>query len=134
MNAHARKILVVDDFEIVRRVMRDSLEKVGLTDVDEAEDGPRALQMLKTADSSGAPYAMVFCDWNMPGMNGLDVLNECRKHETLKDMPFIMVTAESEQDAIVKALQAGATDYVIKPVTPDVLQRKALRLMARVEY
>lgn len=134
MTAHARKILLVDDFEIVRRVIRDSLEKVGLTAVDEAEDGIRALQMLKSAEANGTPYAMIFCDWNMPGMTGLEVLNECRKHEVLKDVPFIMVTAESEQDAIVKALQAGATDYVMKPVAPDVLQRKALRLMARAEY
>lgn len=133
MSSKARKILLVDDFEIVRRVIRESLEKVGLTSVDEAEDGLKAMTMLTSAQKSGEPYMLVFCDWNMPGMTGLEVLIECRRTDGFRDLPFIMVTAESEQDAVIKALQAGATDYVIKPVTPDVLQRKALRVLARTE-
>lgn len=133
MAKKAGKILLVDDFEIVRRVIRDSLEKVGFTSIEEADDGLKAMAMLNSAQESGAPYSMVFCDWNMPGMTGLEVLIECRKSENFKTLPFVMVTAESEQGAMITAIQAGATDYIIKPVTADVLQRKALRLLAKLD-
>lgn len=133
MMKKAGKILLVDDFEIVRRVIRDSLEKIGLTTIEEADDGLKAMAMLNSALQSGTPYSIVFCDWNMPGMTGLEVLIECRKSESFKTLPFVMVTAESEQDAMIAAIQAGATDYIIKPVTADVLQRKALRILAKLE-
>ena len=112
------KFLVVDDSSTIRRILTSALNTAGYTDVDTAADGKEALDKC-TADPS---IGCVLSDWNMPVMNGYDFLVAFRAMNTTT--PFIMVTTESEKASIVKAVQAGATNYVVKPFTPEILLEK----------
>jgi two-component system chemotaxis response regulator CheY len=112
------KFLVVDDSSTIRRIIVAALQGAGYTDVDTAADGKEALDKCK-ADSS---IDVVLSDWNMPVMNGYDFLVAFRSFNTTA--PFLMVTTESEKASIVKAVQAGATNYVVKPFTPEILLEK----------
>lgn len=113
------RILVVDDFSTMRRIVRGILKRLGYRDIDEAEDGQSALKMLKQV-----PYQLVICDWNMPVMTGLDLLKAVRADEELKSIPFLMVTAEAKKENILAAIQAGVSNYVVKPFTEEVLSKK----------
>ncbi|MGZ3770807.1 MAG: response regulator [Bdellovibrio sp.] len=126
------KILLVDDFEMVRVMLRNTLEGLGYTDIEEAEDGRVALVKIKEAQKNSIPYEMVFCDWNMPDVTGLEVLESCRGQLEFKSLPIVMVTAESERQQVVRALKAGATDYIVKPVTPEILEKKINQIIARL--
>lgn len=127
------KILLVDDFEMVRVMLRNILEGLGYLDIEEAEDGRMALSKIKEALKNNTPYEMVFCDWNMPDVTGLEVLESCRGQSEFKSLPIVMVTAESERAQVVKALKAGATDYIVKPVTPEILEKKINGIMVRIQ-
>jgi two-component system, chemotaxis family, chemotaxis protein CheY len=127
------RILVVDDFEMVRVMLKRCLNTLGYADVHEAVDGKQALQMITKADQAGTPFGLVFADWNMPHMSGLDLLQACRADGRLKQLPFVMVTAESERQFVVQALNAGATDYIIKPFSEETLQKKIEKIGARLK-
>ena len=90
------RILIVDDFETVRLFLRNALNQIGIENINEAGDGREALQMIQEYKKSGEPFEMIFCDWNMPEMTGLELLQELRKTAEFKTLPFVMVTAESE--------------------------------------
>lgn len=126
------RILLVDDFEIVRMMLKSALSDLGYSNVEEAEDGKIALRMLKEAHASGRPFNLVFCDWNMPEVSGIEVLETCRMTPEFVSLPIIMVTAEADQENVVRAVRAGATDYVVKPIAPDVLERKVNKIIAKI--
>jgi len=122
------KILVVDDFSTMRRIVKNVLKQLGFENLEEAEDGAQALAKLKTGG-----YGFVVSDWNMPNMDGLEMLKEVRKDPALKDLPMLMVTAEAEKDKVVTAIQAGVNNYVVKPFTAEVFKEKMDRIFEKLE-
>ena len=122
------KFLVVDDFSTMRRIVRNLLKELGYTNVDEAEDGSVALDKLR-----GGDVDFVVSDWNMPNMNGLDLLKAIRSAGTLKRVPVLMVTAEAKKENIVAAAQAGASGYVVKPFTAATLEQKLAKIFQSLE-
>lgn len=113
------KILVVDDMVTMRRIVKNILKQLGFGNIDEAENGQEALQKLR-ADTFG----FVVSDWNMPVMTGIDMLRAIRADEKLKTIPVLMVTAEAQQSNLVEAVQAGVSNYIVKPFTAETLQEK----------
>lgn len=121
------KILIVDDFSTMRRIIKNLLRDLGFTNTEEADDGLTALPMLERGN-----YDFLVTDWNMPGMSGIDLLRKVRAHDTLKSMPVLMVTAEAKRDQIIEAAQAGVNGYVVKPFTAQVLKEKIEKIFERV--
>ncbi|MCD6296697.1 MAG: chemotaxis response regulator CheY [Deltaproteobacteria bacterium] len=113
------EVLVVDDFATMRRILKNILRQIGFTNISEADDGKSALNMLKKQK-----FDLVLCDWNMPEMPGIELLKKVRADDGLKDMPFVMVTAEAQKDNIIQAVQAGVSNYVVKPFTAETISEK----------
>ena len=126
------KILIVDDFETVRLFLRNALNQIGIENIEEAADGREALQLISAAKKSGEQFDLIFCDWNMPEMTGLELLKELRKTSDFKNLPFVMVTAESETASVSNAVKAGTTDYITKPFTVDGLREKIETIFSRL--
>jgi two-component system chemotaxis response regulator CheY len=118
------KILVVDDFSTMRRIIRNLLKELGFTNVHEAEDGVDALAKLRTEHN----FQFVVSDWNMPNMSGIDLLRTIRADALLKHLPVLMVTAEAKRENIIEAAQAGASGYVVKPFTSATLNEKLQKI------
>ncbi|WP_323846756.1 chemotaxis response regulator CheY [Microbulbifer magnicolonia] len=121
------KILVVDDFPTMRRIVRSLLKELGFTNVEEAEDGQEGLSKL-----AGGGFGFVVSDWNMPNLNGLDMLKQIRADESTKALPVLMVTAEAKKDNIVAAAQAGANGYIVKPFTAATLEEKLNKIFEKL--
>ncbi|MDC0602533.1 chemotaxis response regulator CheY [Aliiglaciecola sp.] len=121
------KILVVDDFSTMRRIIKNLLKDLGFTNVQEADDGSTALPMLQQGD-----FDFVVTDWNMPGMQGIDLLRAIRADDSLKHLPVLMVTAEAKKEQIVAAAQAGVNGYVVKPFTAATLKEKLDKIFERL--
>ncbi|NYT65066.1 chemotaxis response regulator CheY [Alcaligenaceae bacterium] len=113
------KILIVDDFPTMRRIIKNLLKDLGYENVDEAEDGVMGLEKLRNGN-----FDFVVSDWNMPNMDGLVMLKEIRADAALSKLPVLMVTAEAKKENIIAAAQAGANGYVVKPFTAAVLEEK----------
>ncbi|MBI5344529.1 MAG: chemotaxis response regulator CheY [Deltaproteobacteria bacterium] len=113
------KILVVDDFSTMRRIIRNILREIGYTNVDEADDGSTALEKLK-----GGKFDFVVTDWNMPIMPGIELLKAIRLDPALKATPVLMVTAEAQKENVLLAVQAGVDNYIVKPFTAAALKEK----------
>jgi two-component system chemotaxis response regulator CheY len=113
------KVLVVDDFATMRKIIRNVLKQIGFEDITEAEDGTTALQLLKTEK-----VGLVVTDWNMPNMSGLDLLRNIRQNSQFGNVPVLMVTAEGLRENVLEAVKAGVSNYVVKPFTAEVLQEK----------
>ncbi len=126
MNANM-KILVVDDFATMRRIIKSLLQELGYSQIQEADDGASALPMLK----SGA-FDFVVTDWNMPGMTGIALLKAIRAEPALKALPVLMVTAENTREQIIEAAQNGVNGYVVKPFTAATLKEKIDRIFERL--
>lgn len=124
------KVLLVDDFDLVRTMLRRMLSELGITQIDDARDGEEALAKIAREAEAGQPYGAVFLDWNMPKKNGFEVLQACRARPEMKETPIVMVTAEGEKKHVIKALSFGATDYIVKPCSADILKTKIARLNA----
>jgi two-component system chemotaxis response regulator CheY len=122
------KILVVDDFPTMRRIVRNLLKELGFTNVDEAEDGAIGLEKLK-----GGRYGFVVSDWNMPNMDGLAMLQAIRADPAMVKLPVLMVTAEAKKENIIAAAQAGANGYVVKPFTAVTLEEKITKIFEKIE-
>jgi two-component system chemotaxis response regulator CheY len=122
------KFLVVDDFSTMRRIVRNLLKELGYSNVDEAEDGAMALSKLKNEQ-----FDFVISDWNMPVMNGLDMLKSIRADAALAKLPVLMVTAEAKKENIIAAAQAGANGYVVKPFTAATLDEKLAKIFEKLE-
>ena len=121
------KILVVDDFSTMRRIIKGLLAELGFSNVEEADDGNSALPLLK-ANS----YDFLITDWNMPGMTGIDLLKAVRADAKLSKMPILMVTAEAKREQIVEAAQAGVNGYIVKPFTANTLKEKMDKIFERL--
>jgi len=124
---HALKILVVDDFSTMRRIVRNLLKELGYLNVEEAEDGAVALSRLK---SGGIDF--VVTDWNMPNMDGLTLLQSVRSDPALRALPVLMVTAEAKKENIIAAAQAGASGYIVKPFTAGTLGEKIEKIFDKM--
>ena len=121
------KILVVDDFATMRKVVRNLLKQAGYENVVEAEDGVSALRALKSQKID-----FIISDWNMPNMTGIELLKAVRADEELQKTPFLMVTAEALQDNVVAAVKAGVSNYIVKPFTAEVLNEKISKIMEKM--
>lgn len=119
-------VLVVDDFVTMRRIVRKILRDLGFENIIEAEDGIAAMEVLK-----GTKIDLVVSDWNMPRMTGLELLKEVRGSEKIKDMPFLMVTAEAQKENIVEAVKARVSNYIVKPFTAATLEEKLAKIIPR---
>ncbi|MFC6839195.1 chemotaxis response regulator CheY [Xanthomonas theicola] len=126
MNKNMR-ILIVDDFSTMRRIVKNLLGDLGFTNTAEAEDGNSALAALRSA-----PFEFVVTDWNMPGMTGIDLLRNIRADDKLKHLPVLMVTAEAKREQIIEAAQSGVNGYIIKPFTAQTLQEKLGKIFERL--
>lgn len=122
------KILIVDDFSTMRRIIKNLLRDLGFTNTSEADDGSSALPMLQNGS-----FDFLVTDWNMPGMTGIDLLKAVRADDKLKNLPILMVTAEAKRDQIIEAAQAGVNGYVVKPFTAAVLKEKIDKIFERVD-
>ena len=120
------KVLVVDDFATMRRIIKNVLKQIGFTSIIEADDGSTALAVLKKEKVD-----LIVSDWNMPKMTGLDLLKAVRSDESMKDMPFLMVTAEAQKDNVIQAVQAGVSNYVVKPFTAEALKEKLEKVFGK---
>jgi two-component system, chemotaxis family, chemotaxis protein CheY len=121
------KILIVDDFATMRKVIRNLLKQLGYENIAEAEDGVVALRTLRSQKID-----LVVSDWNMPNMTGLELLKAVRADEELKATPFLMVTAEALQDNVIAAVKAGVNNYIVKPFTAEVLNEKISKILEKI--
>ena len=122
------KVLVADDHFLIRQFVRNALSDSKITDVQTAADGNEAIDLVQKAYEGGHSYDIVFLDWNMPTVSGLEVLTYFRGNPDYAHTAFVMLTAESEQQNIMKAIKAGATSYIIKPVSPADLAKKLFEI------
>jgi len=122
------KILIVDDFSTMRRIIKNLLRDLGFNNTAEADDGKTALPMLKTGE-----FQFLVTDWNMPGMQGIDLLKAVRCEENIKTLPVLMVTAEQKREQIIAAAEAGVNGYIVKPFTAATLKEKIDKIFARIE-
>jgi two-component system, chemotaxis family, chemotaxis protein CheY len=114
------RVLLVDDSNTMRRIQKNQITGLGITDVIEAGDGEDAMAKLR----EGMPVDLILLDWNMPVMDGLEFLKRVRADATFKDVRIIMCTSESEKTKVVEALKAGANNYLVKPFTAEALKEK----------
>jgi|UniRef100_A0A7C4JQ96 two-component system chemotaxis response regulator CheY len=118
------KILVVDDFATMRKIIKNILLQLGFKDILEADDGTTALELLKKQKVD-----LIISDWNMPKMPGIELLKAIRSNEELKDIKFIMVTAEAQKENVIEAIKYGVNQYVVKPFTPETLKEKLEKVL-----
>ena len=121
------KILVVDDFPTMRRIIKNLLKDLGYENVDEAEDGQMGLEKLRNGN-----FEFVVSDWNMPNLDGLGMLKQIRADANLSSLPVLMVTAEAKKENIIAAAQAGANGYVVKPFTAATLEEKLNKIFEKM--
>ena len=117
------KILVVDDHESMRRIVKQILQDLGFPNVETADDGSTALPMVRTKE-----FDFVITDWNMPEMEGIDLLRAIRADAEISKLPVLLVTAESKKEQIIQAAKAGVNDYVVKPFNSEIIQNKISRI------
>jgi two-component system chemotaxis response regulator CheY len=120
------KVLAVDDFPTMRRIVKTLLRQLGYTNVSEAEDGQAALAKLKQEK-----FDLVLLDWNMPRMTGLELLKAIRADETLRHIPVVMVTAEGRKEDVLEAVKAGVNNFVVKPFTAETLEAKLNKVLEK---
>ena len=121
------KILIVDDFSTMRRIIKNLLRDLGFNNTHEADDGNTALPMLKSGG-----FDFLITDWNMPGMQGIDLLRAVRSDPNLNSLPVLLVTAEARRDQIVLAAEAGVNGYIVKPFTAQTLKEKIDKIFERI--
>lgn len=117
-------ILIVDDYKTMLRIIRNLLRQLDFNNVDEATDGAQALAMLRSGS-----YGLVISDWNMQPMTGLQLLQEVRADAKLRNLPFIMITAESKTENVIAAKQAGVSNYIVKPFNAETLKEKIEKVL-----
>lgn len=121
------KILIVDDFSTMRRIIKNLLRDLGFNNTQEADDGTTALPILE-----GGGIDFLITDWNMPGMQGIDLLKAVRADDKLSSLPVLMVTAETKREQIIEAAQAGVNGYIVKPFTAATLKEKIEKIFERI--
>jgi len=113
------QVLIVDDMQTMRRIMKNVLKQIGFSNITEADDGKTALAEIKKKQ-----FDLVLCDWNMPEMTGIDLLKALRADDAFKSIPFVMITAEAKKENIVEAVKAGVNNYIVKPFTAETVSEK----------
>ncbi|WP_319543798.1 chemotaxis response regulator CheY [uncultured Pseudodesulfovibrio sp.] len=119
------RVLVVDDFSTMRKIIKNILRQIGFTNIVEADDGSTAWEVLNKDNID-----FIVSDWNMPTMSGIELLRKVRASEEYADIPFLMVTAEAQQENIIEAVQAKVSNYIVKPFTPETLGQKIDKIFA----
>jgi two-component system chemotaxis response regulator CheY len=119
------RVLIVDDFATMRRILKNILKQIGFKNISEAENGKAALKELRNEK-----FDLVLCDWNMPEMPGIELLNQVRSDDQLKAIPFVMVTAEAKRENILEAVKAGVSSYIVKPFTAETINEKLKKIFA----
>ncbi|MDY6863820.1 MAG: response regulator [Thermodesulfobacteriota bacterium] len=114
------KILIIDDMQTMRKIIKNILKQIGFNDFVEAENGAQALKVLEGKTT----IDLIISDWNMPELNGLELLKKVKADDALKSIPFLMVTAEGLKENVLEAIKAGVNNYIVKPFTPAALQEK----------
>ncbi|MEO5668630.1 MAG: response regulator [Bdellovibrionota bacterium] len=127
------KVLVVDDFKTMRKIVIGALGTCGLKNIMEADDGIVAWPLIEAAVKEGKPFGLIVSDWNMPQLSGLELLKKVRGSETTRSTPFVLVTAEAEQKNILEAVQSGVNNYVVKPFTPATFKLKIEQVYAKLK-
>lgn len=120
------KVLVVDDFATMRKIVKNVLKQINIENVVEAENGKHALNVLKSEEID-----LIISDWMMPEMTGIEFLKACKEDDEKKKIPFIMVTAEGQKDSVMEAIKSGVDNYIVKPFTPDKLKDAIDKARAR---
>jgi two-component system chemotaxis response regulator CheY len=133
VTARTFRILLVDDYQLAKVLVRKALENIGVFEVSEADDGKAALHLIREAHQDGKPFDLVLCDWNMPILNGLELLQLIRKYPEFAFLQFVMVTSAADQQHVLKALNHGAVDYVIKPIAPGVIEKKVQKIFNKLK-
>lgn len=123
------KILLVDDSSDMRILEKTLLSKTGFNNIISAENGKKALEMLGNEHQVGKPVELILADWNMPEMDGLTFFQKLKETNYTKDIPFILVTNESERDRVLSAINSGITSYIVKPITGNTLLNKIVEVM-----
>lgn len=126
------RFLIIDDSSTMRKLVRDALGELGYDNVTEADDGNTALPILKKAQVNGTSFEVVFCDSNMPIMKGLELLKTCKKDPYLQNIPFVILTVEGERHQIAQAMKAGASEYLIKPFSTEILKEKLGKVLSQL--
>ncbi len=124
------RTLVVDDFSTMRKIVKNVLRQIDITDVTEAENGKKALDILK---EDPAAFDLIVSDWIMPEMTGIDFLRACKESDAIRKIPFVMVTAEAQKDSVLEAIKAGVDNYIAKPFTPDKLQEAIQKARSKAQ-
>lgn len=119
-----QRVLVIDDFQTMRRIVVNLLRQLGFTNVTEAEDGQAAWEKLQVDNID-----LIVSDWNMPNMNGLELLKKVRSSDKYKATPFIMVTAEGKRENVIAAVQSGVSNYIVKPFNAATLKEKLTKVI-----
>jgi two-component system chemotaxis response regulator CheY len=114
-------ILIVDDMSSIRDLIKKTLKALGYKKIEEAQDGVEGFQKLVQKKDTPEKFTLIISDWNMPNKNGLEFLREVRAHQEFKNIPFILLTSESERDQVTEAILAGVSQYIVKPFSPKVL-------------
>lgn len=118
------RILVIDDMPSIRELVRNHLKAMGYKSIVEAEDGDEGLKLLIEQNSAGTPFQLVISDWNMPRMKGLDLLKQVRATNEWQNLPFVLLTSESEREQVTEAVLAGVSQYIVKPFAAKVFEDK----------
>lgn len=118
------KILIIDDFATMRRILKNILKQLGFKNLVEADDGTTALDVLESQKID-----LIISDWNMPKMTGLELLKKVRASTEYKNTPFLMVTAEAQKQNVIEAVQAGVSNYVVKPFTAEAISDKLEKIL-----
>ncbi len=127
MYNYKMKILIVDDFPTMRRIIKNLFKQLGFENIDEAEDGAIAYSKLKSGG-----FEFICSDWNMPNMDGFELLKKVRSDNELKGLPFLMVTAEAEKQKVIEAIKAGVNNYIVKPFTAETLKEKLDKIFEKL--
>jgi len=120
-----KKILFVEDSPTMRRIIANSLKKLGINDVAEAENGVDALEKIQKAQ-----FDLILTDWNMPEMNGQELVEHIRKMDAYKNVPILMITTRGMEDDVMTAIKTGVNGYMVKPFTPELLKKKMIEIFA----
>jgi two-component system chemotaxis response regulator CheY len=126
------RILIVDDMSSLRDLLKAYLRRIGFRNISEAEDGRIAYQALLAAKAGGAPFELVISDWNMPNLDGLELLKLVRSSNEWKNLPFLLLTTESEKAKVLEAVLANVSNYMVNPVEEDMLKEKLKKVWEKI--
>lgn len=127
------RILIIDDSPAIRQMVQAILQNIGFTDVQIADDGSSGYDLMTESYATGRPVQLVLADWHMTRISGYDLLLSIRQSPALKDLPFVMLTAENNVSEVLKAIRAGVSDYIVKPVDETALKSKLEAVYARLK-